>query len=195
MHDMTRAEAQDLLPDLLHGGLSDAERAAVERLIASDPDLAAELSVIRGVHAAHAASPRVDIARILAALPAAPAEERGLAALPLVRQIDDLAVRRGMTRSTRLAGFARAAAVLLVLGGGAVMATRSVRMPDAPIATSTPAESLALVADAVQLGLGVPTDDLTVEQLRALEQDIEALDGVPSEEPDVVMDLADGEGA
>jgi len=195
MRDMTRAEAQDLLPDLLHSRLSAAERADVERLIASDPDLAAELSVLQRVHAAHTASPGVDMSRILAALPMGPAQARVITATSVADQIDELAARRPMMHSPRFSGFARAAAVLLVLGGGAVIAARGLPRPNAPVASSAPAESFALVADALQIGLGVPTDDLTVEQLHALERDIEALDGQPSAEPDAIANLADGDGA
>lgn len=195
MHDMTRAHAQDLLPDLLHGRLSDGERADVERVIASDPDLAAELSVLQRVHAALSASPTVDMSRILAALPPSPARGSVISAPPLADADDELATRRTVTRAPRSFALARAAAVLLVLGGGAVFGVRAVRAPDAPVASAAPGESLALREDPVQLGLGTPTDELTVDQLRALEQDIEALDGVPSAEPDAMTDLADGEGA
>jgi len=195
MRDMTRADAQDLLPDLLHGRLSDAERAEVERLIASDLDLAAELSLLERVQAAHAASPVVNMSRIVAALPTAPAQKPVIATPPVAGQIDELAARRTMARAPRFFGLVRAAAVLLVLGGGAVIATRNPPAPDAPVATGAPAESLALIAEAVQLGLGAPTDDLTVEQLRALEGDIEALDGQPSAEPDAIPHLTDGTGA
>lgn len=190
MREMTRADVQDLLPDLLHGRLPAAVHADVERVVAADPDLSAELAVLRRLHAVHAASPVVDISRIVAALPTPPNVMPSVAA-----ERDELAARRRMPRAPRFAGFARAAAVLLVLGGSALVATRVSRTPDSAVATSAPAESLALVADAVQLGLGVPTDDLTVEQLRALERDIDALDGEPSAEPDAITNLADGEGA
>jgi len=195
MRDMTRADAQDLLPDLLHGRLSDGARAEVERIIASDPELAAELSLLQRVRAAHAALPTVDMSRILAVLPPSPAQGRVITAPPAVAQVDELAARRTVTRAPRIFGVVRAAAVLVLLGGGAVIARRDMRTPDVRVASSAPAESLAPIADTVQLGLGAPTDDLTVDQLRALEQDIQALDGVPSAEPDAMTNLADGEGA
>ena len=195
MHDMNAADAQDLLPDLLHGRLSDAARADVERVILSDPDLAVQLALLQQVHAAHAATPAIDMSRILAALPAASGQRAEGTVSTTTGNFDELAARRAPVRAPRMSRLARAAALLLVLGGGAVVATRAVRHTALPVATITQAESLALVESIVQLGLGAPTDELTVEELRALEQDIQALDGVPSAEPDDMTDLVDGEGA
>ena len=195
MRDMTTADAQDLLPDLLHGRLPDAARADVERAIASDPDLAAQLDLLQQIHAAHAAAPTVDMSRIVAALPAAFGQRAEGTVSTTTRNFDELAARRVPACTPRMSRLAYAAALLLVLGGGAVVATRAVRDTALPVATITHAESLALVESIVQLGLGTPTDELTVEQLRALEQDIQALDGVPSAEPDDMTDFVDGEGA
>ena len=195
MRDMNAADAQDLLPDLLHGRLSDAVRADVERVIASDPDLAVQLALLQQVHAAHAVAPAIDMSRILAALPAASAHLAEGTVSTTTGNFDELAARRAPARAPRMSRLARAAALLLVLGGGAVVATRAERDTALPVATITQAESLARVESIVQLGLGTPTDELTVEQLRALEQDIQALDGVPSAEPDDMTDLVDGEGA
>ena len=195
MPDMTTADAQDLLPDLLHGRLSDVVRADVERSVASDPDLAAQLVLLQQVHAAHATAPAVDMSRIVAALSAASGQHEKGTVLTTTGDFDELAARRAPARTPRMSRLARAAALLLVLGGGAVVATRAARDTALPVATVTHAESLALVESVVQLGLGTPTDELTVEQLRALEQDIQALDGVPSAEPDDMTDLVAGEGA
>ena len=195
MRDMNAADAQDLLPDLLHGRLSDAVRADVERVIASDPDLAVQLALLQQVHAAHAVAPAIDMSRILAALPAASAQRSEGTMSTTTGNFDELAARRAPARTPRMSRLARAAALLLVLGGGAVVATRAERDTALPVATITQAESLARVESIVQLGLGTPTDELTMEQLRALEQDIQALDGVPSAEPDDMTDLVDGEGA
>ena len=195
MRDMTAADAQDLLPDLLHGRLSEAARADVERIIGSDPDLAAQLALLQQVHAAHAAAPAVDVSRIVAALPAASGQRAGGTVFTTTGNVDELAARRAPLRAPRMSRLAFAAALLLVLGGGAVVATRAARDTALPVATITHAESLALVENVVHLGLGTPTDELTVEQLRALEQDIQALDGVPSAEPDDMTDLVAGEGA
>lgn len=190
MRDKTRDELQDALPDLLHGRLSADEAATVERAVRADPDLMAELAMLRAVHAAHDHTPTVDVARILRSLPA-PASQ------VVAPEVDQLALRREAKRPVISRRFARAAALLVVVGGGtmiSVLSGRGAGPGTTTVATSPAAESLALAA-AMQLGLGTSTDDLTVEQLRALEADIRALDGVPSADPDVTIDLLAGEGA
>jgi hypothetical protein len=52
-----------------------------------------------------------------------------------------------------------------------------------------------VAAGSMQLGLGASTDELSVEQLRALEADIRTLDGIPAAEPDAAADYLAGEGA
>ena len=190
MRDMTRDEMQDLLPELLHGRLSGDVAAAIERTVAAYPDLAAELAMLRAVHAASARMPAIDVARIVAALPLPP---EILAATPV---IDDLAERRTAQRVMHAPRFARAAAVILVIGGGTLIALSNGRSPTSPIlATNTTSESVAVAGGVMQLGLGASTDELSVEQLRALEEDIRSLDGVPSADVDTGIDFLAGEGA
>jgi anti-sigma factor RsiW len=189
MHDLSRDELQDLLPELLHGRLSATDAAALERAVAADPELAAELSLLRSVRATQRPAPVIDIARIVAALPSPPA----LQVAPLV---DDLAARRATKRPVISRTFARAAALLIVVGGGTMVSVWEGRSTaSTPVASVVPAESLAAAGNSPQLGLGASTDDLTVEQLRALEADIRALDGVPSADPDGAAELLPVEGA
>ncbi len=190
MRDMTRDELQDCLPDLLNGRLPADEAVMVERTIAADPELAQELALLRAVRAAHHAAPSIDVARIVSALPAAP----GAAAGP---QIDELAARRNAKRPMISLRFARAAALLVVVGGGTMVTVWNGRQHRALNGVvPTAAESLAVSQSAApQLGLGVSTDDLSVDQLRALEADIRALDGVPAAEPENTTDLFAAEGA
>ena len=99
MYDMNAADAQDLLPDLLHGRLSDAARADVERVILSDPDLAVQLALLQQVHAAHAAMPTIDMSRILAALPAASGQRAEGTVSTTTGNFDELAARQDPARS------------------------------------------------------------------------------------------------
>lgn len=189
MRDMTRDDMQDQLPDLLHGRLTADDAAALERAVAADPGLAAELAVLRAVRAAQAGTPVLNVARIVAALPAAPAA----AVAPV---IDDLAARRAVRRPLISYRFARAAALLVVVGGGTLVSVWNGRTRGASDgAAAVRAESVAVGAGAMQLGLGTSTDELSVEQLRALEADIRALDGIPSAEPDAGSEFLAGEGA
>jgi anti-sigma factor RsiW len=189
MRDWTRDELQDCLPDLLHGRLSATDAAAVEQAVARDPGLAAELDVLRRAQSALTRSaPVIDVSRIVAALPMAPSVSSSA-------PIDDLAARRAAKARPMISQrFARAAALVVVVGGGSLIAILNPRRPaTVAVAPAVTSES-ALVADqAMQLGFGASTDELSTEQLRALEADIRSLDGTPSIEPDVTIDLLDGE--
>ncbi len=188
MRDMTRDELQDCLPDLLNGRLTAADAAMVERAIADDPELAQEMALLRAVRVAHRTAPAINVAQIVGALPAAPPP----AAAPL---IDELAARRNAKRPMISLRFARAAALLVVVGGGTMVTVWNGRQPGSGTVRPS-AESLAVnLATVPQLGLGTSTDELSVEQLRALEADIRALDGVPSAEPEMATDLFAEEGA
>ena len=192
MHDMTRDEMQDRLPDLLHGRLSPVDAAALEQHIATDPGLAAELAMLRLVMTSHRSAPRIDVARVVAALPTSPA-----AAAAVAPSVDDLGMRRAARRPVVSRAFLRAAALLVVVGGGTMVSVWNGGSTSVP-AASTPVttESIASAgAGAMQLGLGTSTDDLSVEQLRALEADIRALDGVPSGDVDAASDVFTAGGA
>ena len=190
MRDLTRDEMQDLLPELLHGRLSGDVAAAIERTVAADPDLAAELAMLRAVHAASARMPAIDVARIVAALPLPPE------VVATTSVVDDLAERRAAKRVMHVSRFVRAAAVVLVIGGGTLIALSNGPSPTSPtLATNTTSESVAVASGVMQLGLGASTDELSVEQLRALEADIRSLDGVPSADVDTGIDFLAGEGA
>ncbi len=189
MRDRTRDELQDLLPDLMHGRLAATDAEVLEQAIAADPELAAELALLRSVRAAQRPAPVLDITRIVSALPAPPAAR-------IAPALDDLSLRREAKRPMMSRAFARAAAVLVVVGGGTMVSVWGGRgTASSPVASVVAAESAAAAARTMQLGLGTSTDELSVEQLRALEADIRALDGVPSAEPDAAPDLMSAEGA
>jgi anti-sigma factor RsiW len=71
MRDCVNAEVRDRLPELVHGRIDEPERSAVEAHVAECPDCAAEAALIRLVVGSVAlATPRVDVGRVAAALPA-----------------------------------------------------------------------------------------------------------------------------
>ncbi|MCC7052252.1 MAG: hypothetical protein IT355_03230 [Gemmatimonadaceae bacterium] len=193
MRELTKFEVQDLLPDLLHDRLDADLARSVRAAVEADAELAAELALLRTVHASRRAAPVLDIGRIVAALPPAPSMASHADPAPV---LDDLAARRAARRPAISQRFARAAALLVVVGGG-TLATIYGTGRDQPVTTPavTTAESVAVAGETMQLGLGTSTDELSVEQLRALEDDIRALDGIPSAEPESGMDLMAGEGA
>ena len=71
MTDCSNGLMRDLLPDLVHGTLSAGEHERVAAHVASCPDCAAEVELIRAAHRAFPA-PAVDVSRVVAALPGSP---------------------------------------------------------------------------------------------------------------------------
>ncbi len=195
MHDMTRDELQDRLPELLHGRLSAAEVVELERAVSADSELREELALLRTVRAAHRHAPVVDVSRIVRALPA-PSVVPAVMATGSVPVIDELAARRNAKRPLISRRFARAAALLVVVGGGTMVSLweRGGTAPT-PVVPVVSAASATVADNTMQLGLGTSTDELTVDQLRSLESDIRSLDGVPSTDPESATDLLPTEGA
>ena len=89
MFDCADVEMRELLPDLAAGSLDDSTRARVEHHVASCAECASELETLRLVRSAYAATPSVDVQRIVAALPKAmPLPERVPGGHPVKRWID-----------------------------------------------------------------------------------------------------------
>lgn len=89
MFDCADVEMRELLPDLAAGSLDDSTRARVEHHVASCAECASELETLRLVRSAYAATPSVDVRRIVAALPKAmPLPERVPGGHPVKRWID-----------------------------------------------------------------------------------------------------------
>src|SRR5215216_30676 len=70
MNDCANGDVRDLLPDLMHGRLDADRRSAVEAHLAGCADCRAELELLRTAGHALSRAPAVDVARIVAALPA-----------------------------------------------------------------------------------------------------------------------------
>jgi hypothetical protein len=188
MRELTRDEMLDRLPELLHGTLSADVRAQIDAALRDDPQMADELETLRTVMAGRGQTPPIDIARIVAALPAPPAVIT--AAVP----VDQLAERRAAKRPWISTRFARAAALLVVVGGGTLVSVLG-RDGTAPAGGADVVAESSAAAVQTGLALGAPIDELSMEQLQALEAEIKALDGVPSDEPDGTAELLAGEGA
>ena len=70
MNDCPNADVRDLLPDLLNDRLSAADRQVVESHVEHCADCRAELALLRDVRAATRRTPVVDVASIVAVVPA-----------------------------------------------------------------------------------------------------------------------------
>lgn len=192
MHDCSDGEMRDLLPGYANGVLSAEARDRVRAHVAGCEDCAAEVELIRTVGVAYP-TPKVDVARIIASLPA-PARQ---------------AYRGGSrfrTQQWRIA----AGIAMIAMGGISVVVLRStmhsastaITVP-APVAVQTPVASTSpavqpstpteLAQRAPQsppvvmgeLSFGGGLSDLSDAQLKSLLREIDALDGAPSTEPEV----------
>jgi predicted anti-sigma-YlaC factor YlaD len=128
--DCTNAELRDLLPDVLHGSLTAADRARVEAHVAACSDCRAELALLQRVFASYPA-PHVNASAV-------------------VGSIASYGVRH--SQRTRLPQYMRiAAAIAIVSLGGASysLLTRGAWFRDGAVAEST----LALLGDSADRAL------------------------------------------
>ena len=178
MRDCPNAEMRDLLPELLNDRLTADVRAAVQAHVDSCDDCRAELALLADVRAM-ARTPRVDTAKIVAALPA-----------------------RSATRarwSVRSPLFQVAAAVVILIGGALFLASRTTRHePGAaqnppqlavtpPVVVGGTVAAAEHVTPPAELTVGESLRDLSDEDLRSLLQDLDKLDAVTSSETEVVV--------
>ncbi|HEY0994865.1 MAG TPA: zf-HC2 domain-containing protein, partial [Gemmatimonadaceae bacterium] len=79
MRDCVNGEVRDRLPDLLHGQLPMADRAAVLAHVSACAECTAELALLRELRGAMAVAPAVDVSRIVAAVRRHPDRGRNVA--------------------------------------------------------------------------------------------------------------------
>lgn len=167
MTECSNAEIRDLLPDLLHGRLDGAARNRAEAHLRDCAECRRELALLGSLRAA-APSPRVDVGRIVAALPA---------------------YRR--RRSWMAPAWRIAAAVVFLAVGGSTVATyvhRSHAADSLRIATvASHNDSAKGGAGDVELSVGYGYSELTDAQLRSLVKDMQHLDATPLPDPDVAI--------
>ena len=171
MTDCPNAELRDLLPDLLHDRLDGATRTRVEAHLRGCEECRGELALLRSLRAV-APTPRLDVAGIVAALPA------------------PRAPRRWTANSWRIA----AAIVVLAAGGSSLVAhfagsrpTDSVRVAALSPAHDSAGDSGRGAAGDVELNVGYGYSDLTDAQLLALLKDVQQINAMPSAETDATV--------
>lgn len=191
MTDCPNAEMRDRLPDLLHERLDASARAAVMAHVAECADCRTELALLREARVALSTGVRnVDVAAI-----AREVFERARA--PRV-----VHTARSRWLDWRLA----ASIVILAIGAGSfvVMRNRGDNAPEhvAPVAVRSPVpeakgnvatapESVATISPTVatpsaELSAASDVSDLSDNQLRALVDDLQTLDALPSPDPEPV---------
>lgn len=199
MMDCTNVEVRDLLPEYAAGRLGAVERERVERHLAGCAECTDELSLIRAAARAFGEAPAVDVARIVAALPArARGTPQGVVPIESRRRAP-AARRPAWSASRRVAAIAAVAvgAIGLAIAGGD-RATRRVgdtALADPPVVVTAPvvAESQAasgirapvaqVAAASGELSLASGVAELSDESLRALMGDLEQLDDSTLTEP------------
>lgn len=172
---------RDQLPLLAHDALTGEAAARVRAHVAQCASCTAELAVIRQASALFAAAtPKVDAAAILRALPPAPG------ARPV------LTVQRGGARPARIPRYVLAAAASLVLVATVALPTmRAVFNGD----TEAAVDSGRPVAGAAPVALvgGADLADLGVEELTALLAELEQFDGTVAAEPVAMRKAVNGD--
>jgi anti-sigma factor RsiW len=183
----------------VHGTLSPSTRARVEAHVGACAPCRRELDLVRAAQAVLARTPSVDVGRVVSALPRPPKAGSPRAALP------GWALAGGWRRAAAIATVVAAGAAVGVgtrdrwsgpsepsgvarsdeLAGARGGATRPSNAPvggPTPASAETPQPPVS-GSGAGDLILAAGVQELDDAQLDALLREIEALDGVPSEEP------------
>jgi len=166
MTDCPNGDVRDLLPDLVHDRLAPDARRDVEAHVRSCLDCQQELGLLRGMRATLRRAPSVDVAAIVAAIPAYRAP-----------------VRRSW------GGWRAAAAIMILAAGGTSVAVLgrggngvADSMPESA-SVAAPVASVPSAAAPLELATGGGIiGELTDRELSALLKDLETLEVLPSAE-------------
>jgi anti-sigma factor RsiW len=169
MTDCPNGDTRDQLPDYVHERLDAAARARVAAHVATCASCAAEVELLGTARRVlTAAAPRVDIARIVAALPSPPQSTPRLGVIrpsPVRRQPAHL-------RPWRIA----AVVATVAIGGASIAVIRGITNPNVQMPTPT-AEPTVVLPDGGRIG------ELSDDDVQSLLNDIDHFDGVPDENP------------
>jgi anti-sigma factor RsiW len=203
MNKCTDSDIQELLPDLLHGALAEAEKVRVEAHVATCESCQEDLDVLRTVKSAAVFAPSIDVDGVV----------RQIAPYRAIVPAVEAPAR------TRVASWLVAATLaLFMVGGGSVLITRqnssgtSVKAPPvdsgALVATTQrSAPSRVPVATPTKIGepvtpahphphalaLAAEADGLSDGGLVQLMNDMDTFDALPGSEPDPVISVDSGD--
>ena len=210
MNDCTNAEVRDALPDLMHGRLSDLNRVTMMAHVETCADCREELRLLEEIKASAPLAPRIDVAKIVSALPVP---------MPTVAgQLVAAAPARGRRPSSALW---KMIAVVALLATGSLTFATARRQAVTPAPTSSvaapvtsppsqspalshiavapaPAKVVALVENAGKstsgLSLTGGVQDLSDAQLESLVKGLDNVDALPSSEPEPMTISVDEDG-
>jgi len=207
MNDCADGDMRDRLPGYVHGTLTSAGRSAVAAHLAACADCAAEVELISAASRAFAA-PAVNVAAIVAALPAPPRrrsppafwghQQRIAAAIGIfaIGALSAIAVhdwgRPPVRVSSPPAPMARAGTT--VVAAAASPAPSAALVVDSPTPAARTPVSVSQGRPAMSFGGGL--SDLSDDQLDTLLGELDGLDALPSVEPEThltpILPPADG---
>ena len=208
MHDCEDGNMRDLLPGYAHGTLSPAVRAKVSAHLATCRDCAAELELIEAGSRAFPA-PKLDISKIVKALPAAPrAGRRPFFATRIGQLAAAIAIMAvGALSVLALRGWFGNDTYVVETGGRTLAAVDTAKRSAVPAADTTTVAAVSSPArgsgstaskagNPTGLSFGGGLSDLTDDQLDTLLGELGALDSLPSAEPEThltpIVPEADG---
>lgn len=183
MTDCPYPEIRDSLPDLLHGRLGEADKATLSAHVESCASCRAELALLGEVRASAPIAPRIDVERVAAALPV-----RAVVVPEAPRQ----PARPGVSSPIWKLAAAMAIAIsgaLLVQDRGAVSeaGSRTVVISPVPVQAGGAGdllESPLATEDNGSLSLVAGVHELTDDQIESLLIELDAIETVPSGEPE-----------
>jgi anti-sigma factor RsiW len=202
MNKCTDSDIQELLPDLLHGALDEAEKIRVDAHVATCESCQEDLDVLRTVKSAVVFAPSIDVDGVV----------RQIAPYRTIVPAVEAPAR------TRVASWLVAATLaLFVVGGGSVLMTRQnssgtsvvdggTKVPKQIATTQTSAQSTVPVAPPTPkitvpvasphphaLALAAEADGLSDGGLVQLMNDMDTFDALPGSEPDPVISVDSGD--
>jgi len=201
MNKCIDTEIQEMLPDLLHRTLADAERQRVAAHVAGCESCQEELEILRTVKSAAVFAPTIDVDRVVRQIPPYKSVVPGIEAPAWHRPMQWLVA---------------VAAALVVIVGGSILVTRQnsnatrVAATDSlpPVVVDSPSPGGAerrLVVDSQQrarapvrpdprgLALAADVDGLSDGGLVQLMNEMDRFDALPTAEPDPVISVDSGD--
>jgi hypothetical protein len=213
MNDCMNAEVRDALPDLMHGRLSDLDKVTMRAHVETCADCRAELALLQEVRASAPIAPRIDVARIVAALPApmpSAADQLVASAPGTTRRTSSMMWKMTavaallVTGSLTFATARRTAVAPATMASTAVAAQSSASRVAAPVAatvavgSSAPAKVVAAAGSPVKSSVGLSltggVQDLSDDQLESLVNGLDNVEAMPSGEPEAITISVDEDG-
>ena len=170
-------EVRDHLPDLVHGRLGEVDTATMLAHIEACDACAAEVELLRAVRREAAIAPVIDVSRVVAALPA-----------PAVRPTVEAPARTGQRVGLwKVLTTAAVVAIVAVAGTRLASDPAKIGVPSVAVDPVT-AEANSVAVPATQpgasLALVAAVDDLTDDEIEELLGELDAIETIPSAEPE-----------